>query len=1213
MTSELRFWRDVEIFNIPDAPTANKPGRSGTSPLSEQAEAESPADSPEGAIDLSGRAGLDGAAAARCSVIQRFPVPMAGAQRTTPLLPWHDPRFHIPDQPDVPGAAVRKSPPGDVGPRLPASYAHAIYLGVGAKERFVKFILRTHGIAPTDDELYRPATGRGWLAAFIANAAGVPLARTYVAASFAAGSCLLQQHRSLDDAGAELRSRSAAFDERMDERRMELAHADPTGVPALSWDDLLKEWEAVHRPLGGTAPFDEEGPLGPSIVIESVPLYRRDDGTLNPAPEQAATFLNSFYIDDLTALIQGGPETFSSALGKYLGPDSATESRQDLLADPAALARHAAAALIPPGRWVTPPNEHLALAQQAAVYQILAQIGRPAGECSRGLMAVNGPPGTGKTTLLKDIIADVVVQRATRLCDLEEPDALFLKKCIAVSAGGSGTEALTLRPDLVAGTEIVVTSSNNAAVQNISFELPFSCDRATFAHAGYFPEVAAFIGEKFRLPRKDPWGLLSAALGAKANRDKIATALMGYEKAVKADEPDTHPVPGKPASLKPWLDQARHQLKTSGGGAANRRWHAAKADFGQRLAAVGSMRARLESMNAALDELPTIGARRHALQLELDEQRRSLATLETAYAAREAARQADGARAQTSLIGLHHQITALQSEHDLVLDRLREIKELHNPGWLAHSLKKILGIETQAYQHWKTEVTQARAAADHVRSALLADTEERDRLNAHNAQRTRQAAQDALHHAAAVQAQNERAAVAGDALTRLAEREAALQARLVPMDPDDAACLPDGAFLALEPAERHRRSVWVTARLELARAELFLSALRLHEATMMATAGDWFKVLRVVRDFLGGHVEPRTREDRAALWHAIFFVIPVVSTTLASFGRLFEGMERESLGWVLVDEAGQATPASVAGALWRAQRAVLVGDPLQIEPVVTVPRKLVESLGRNRGLDDPAVTRWSPSVQSAQTIADRTMRLGAMVGDVWTGLPLRTHRRCMSPMFAIANQIAYQNQMVQATKPRNIDPDLFPSSWIDLRGEATGKVVSAQVEAIRQIMTSFLAAWPQVMDDKGEPEPASVYIISPFRDVALACKEVAGAESPLGRKFAKKKLRVDAGTVHTFQGKEASIVFLVLGSAMGVAGARSRNWAASKPNLLNVAVTRAQQRFYVIGNYADWASLPFFCELAEPAKRMPRSLLEPIEGTALVRLVAATSDMPTAQ
>ncbi|WP_230371727.1 AAA domain-containing protein [Paludibacterium denitrificans] len=93
----------------------------------------------------------------------------------------------------------------------------------------------------------------------------------------------------------------------------------------------------------------------------------------------------------------------------------------------------------------------------------------------------------------------------------------------------------------------------------------------------------------------------------------------------------------------------------------------------------------------------------------------------------------------------------------------------------------------------------------------------------------------------------------------------------------------------------------------------------------------------------GGSSDKLSPEHRPLLWDALFFVVPVVSTTLASFDRLFVGMGKNSLGWLLIDEAGQATPQSAAGAIWRSQRAVIVGDPLQIEPVFTVPRSWLRS------------------------------------------------------------------------------------------------------------------------------------------------------------------------------------------------------------------------------------------------------------------------------
>lgn len=66
--------------------------------------------------------------------------------------------------------------------------------------------------------------------------------------------------------------------------------------------------------------------------------------------------------------------------------------------------------------------------------------------------------------------------------------------------------------------------------------------------------------------------------------------------------------------------------------------------------------------------------------------------------------------------------------------------------------------------------------------------------------------------------------------------------------------------------------------------------------------------------------------------------------------------------------------------------------------------------------------------------------------------------------------------------------------------------------------------------------------------------------------------------MHTFQGKEEDIVFMVLGADADHHGAAS--WAASKPNLLNVALTRAQRRFYIVGDRNLWEGLPYFRETA---------------------------------
>ena len=55
-------------------------------------------------------------------------------------------------------------------------------------------------------------------------------------------------------------------------------------------------------------------------------------------------------------------------------------------------------------------------------------------------------------------------------------------------------------------------------------------------------------------------------------------------------------------------------------------------------------------------------------------------------------------------------------------------------------------------------------------------------------------------------------------------------------------------------------------------------------------------------------------------------------------------------------------------------------------------------------------------------------------------------------------------------------------------------------------------------------------------------------------------------------------IILLLGGDPSKPGAI--NWASNIPNILNVALTRAKYKFFVIGNYKLWSSKPHFQDLA---------------------------------
>jgi AAA domain len=393
------------------------------------------------------------------------------------------------------------------------------------------------------------------------------------------------------------------------------------------------------------------------------------------------------------------------------------------------------------------------------------------------------------------------------------------------------------------------------------------------------------------------------------------------------------------------------------------------------------------------------------------------------------------------------------------------------------------------------------------------------------------------------------------------------------------ASLPGPDFENLPMETIHSMTPHSSQKLNTLRSNIFLRSLELHEWAIRANPAYFQTNLSAFVDMLTGkYREQLTEEIAAILWNTFFFCIPVVSVTLASFHRQFGPLGQGALGWLLLDEAGQATLPSIAGALWRAQRSVLIGDTRQIAPVIGIPRALDKLLQERYKL----TAHWSPLDHSAQSLADRITPTGSWLDDpagsagsanrTWTGIPLRAHHRCDEPMFSIANAIAYNNQMVRVNRTgvadsRSGSPSnpsvaggslLPPSAWHDIRGFTIleGHALREELEAVKDLLQRLAA-------HEGE-----VFIISPFRTVAGICY-----------KSFQKKGRIECGTIHTFQGREADVVLLVLGTAQH--SKKARSWVAATPNILNVAITRARRRLYVIGNRQTWGALPYFDYLAK--------------------------------
>ncbi|MFD0960985.1 AAA domain-containing protein [Paenibacillus chungangensis] len=187
----------------------------------------------------------------------------------------------------------------------------------------------------------------------------------------------------------------------------------------------------------------------------------------------------------------------------------------------------------PLGRFPSNPSFALSFMQQAAVNLALND--------KNEIRSVNGPPGTGKTTLLKDIFADLVVQQAAEIVQLAD-------KRMKGSLVYWQSAKIGVLPSSISDKNIVVASSNNGAVQNIVNELP---KKETIAddfqkqldEADYFKDISnsELTGQGFgknreiktELLNEENWGLFSLEGGASTNMNKLLLNIEAIEKGLE--------------------------------------------------------------------------------------------------------------------------------------------------------------------------------------------------------------------------------------------------------------------------------------------------------------------------------------------------------------------------------------------------------------------------------------------------------------------------------------------------------------------------------------------------------------------------------------------------------------------------------------------------------------------------------------------------------
>ncbi|MFD9219621.1 AAA domain-containing protein [Streptomyces sp. NPDC060064] len=268
---------------------------------------------------------------------------------------------------------------------------------------------------------------------------------------------------------------------------------------------------------------------------------------------------------------------------------------------------------------------------------------------------------------------------------------------------------------------------------------------------------------------------------------------------------------------------------------------------------------------------------------------------------------------------------------------------------------------------------------------------------------------------------------------------------------------------------------------------------------------------------------------------------------------------------VVIDEASQCSIPSVLPLLFRAKRALIIGDPMQLGHIPGITAQQERQARIRSGL-------------SAAQLEDRRLtyhvyssyHAAAQHGEA--ALLLDEHYRCHPAIADVVNGYCYAGQLQVLTDVRNQVPAVDPIraihpapvlGWVDVpHGESARGAGgqswrnAAEAEQVRETVDELLARLP---------DHATVGVVTPFRaqKEALAC---VWADDD----------RVRVGTVHAFQGGQRDVMVLSP-VATGNTPPRTTHWVASQVNLWNVAVTRAKSQLITVGSHAFWqgqAGLP---------------------------------------
>lgn len=244
----------------------------------------------------------------------------------------------------------------------------------------------------------------------------------------------------------------------------------------------------------------------------------------------------------------------------------------------------------------------------------------------------------------------------------------------------------------------------------------------------------------------------------------------------------------------------------------------------------------------------------------------------------------------------------------------------------------------------------------------------------------------------------------------------------------------------------------------------------------------------------------------------------------------------------IIDEASQCDIASCFPILFRAKRAVIVGDDKQLPHLSFLEKAKEQSFLSQYGIPDKYQLMWRFRTNSMFDLADYYSMNSVMLDE---------HFRSLPPIINFSNHEFYNDRIRVMRKDKPDENVLELVEVMDGKVDFDATRNLPEIEALVKRLHEII-----IEDERKNPDnPVTVGIISPFR---AQVEQLKVSVSKVLSDYMIKKHQIEIGTAHTFQGDERDI--MMISWAVADNSYTQSLMFMQKANLFNVAITRGRNK-----------------------------------------------------